>query len=45
MSRGYTACLSAKEEAKAIKEEKAMSDKIKEDLSEALKDFKRTFNA
>ena len=30
---------------KAIKEEKAMSEKIKEDLSEALKDFKRTFNA
>ncbi|MFP6906811.1 MAG: F0F1 ATP synthase subunit alpha [Verrucomicrobiota bacterium] len=30
---------------KAIKEEKAMSEKIKEDLSEALKDFKRTFDA
>jgi F-type H+-transporting ATPase subunit alpha len=30
---------------KAIKEEKAMSEKIKEELSEALKDFKRTFNA
>jgi len=30
---------------KAIKEEGSMSDKIKEDLSEALKDFKRTFDA
>jgi F-type H+-transporting ATPase subunit alpha len=30
---------------KAIREEKAMSEKIKEDLSEALKDFKRTFDA